>query len=206
MERTFSPSLSLISLLCLLLVEGVLNWLIRIQTSYSNLQQFLQTQLDFDELVRKSKVVRTDNKKILSSSDDLSSRQLISHHDEIEEDGKLLIGDVEIVMKNLGIFCNPVDVHKFHNDHIILGSDEFSSLFDEDEPSLAEVKEAFNVFDQNKDGFIDARELQRILCSLGFREGSDLKECERMIRVFDENADGRIDFNEFVKFMENCFW
>ena len=44
------------------------------------------------------------------------------------------------------------------------GSKELSKLFEEQEPSLEEVKQAFDVFDENKDGFIDAKELQRVLC------------------------------------------
>ncbi|CAI9775229.1 unnamed protein product [Fraxinus pennsylvanica] len=83
----------------------------------------------------------------------------------------------------------------------IFGVDKFSALFDE-QPSLQEVKETFDVFDEKKDGFIDANELQRVLCRHGLKEGCELEECRRMIRAFDENGDGLIDFIEFVKFME----
>ncbi|KAL0431721.1 UNVERIFIED_CONTAM: putative calcium-binding protein CML46 [Sesamum radiatum] len=70
-------------------------------------------------------------------------------------------------------------------------------------PNLEEVKEAFDVFDSNRDGFIDAEELQKVLCALGLKEGSEMENCRRMIGLFDENGDGRIDFDEFVKFMES---
>ncbi|KAG1334454.1 putative calcium-binding protein CML45 [Cocos nucifera] len=107
--------------------------------------------------------------------------------------------DVEIVMRRMRLCCSQED------DRLeCMGSDEISSLFEE-EPSLEEVKEAFRVFDENSDGFIDAVELQRILSKLGFREGSDFDSCKRMIAAYDENKDGRIDFNEFVKFMEISF-
>ncbi|CAI9775227.1 unnamed protein product [Fraxinus pennsylvanica] len=81
--------------------------------------------------------------------------------------------------------------------------DEFSALFNE-EPSLQEIKETFDIFDGNKDGFIDANELQTVLCSLGLKEGCELEQCRRMIKAFDENGDGLIDSYEFVKFMETC--
>ncbi|WOL02687.1 putative calcium-binding protein CML45 [Canna indica] len=84
-------------------------------------------------------------------------------------------------------------------------SDELSSLFEEKEPSLEEVKETFCVFDDNGDGFIDAAELQRVLTRLGFVEGLELAACERMIELYDDNGDGKIDFLEFVKFMEIGF-
>ncbi|XP_008806035.3 probable calcium-binding protein CML45 [Phoenix dactylifera] len=108
--------------------------------------------------------------------------------------------DVEMVMGRMGLCCSQED------DQLgCMGSDEISGVFNEKEPSLWEVKEAFCVFDENGDGFIDALELQRILSMLGFGEGSDFDSCKRMIAAYDENRDGRIDFNEFVKFMEISF-
>ncbi|KAJ6960025.1 calcium-binding protein CML46 [Populus alba x Populus x berolinensis] len=109
--------------------------------------------------------------------------------------------DVEMVMENLGLFCSSESEELKE----WMGSDEISQLFDEKEPSLEEVKEAFNVFDHNSDGFVDARELQRVFYKLGLKEGLQLEKCRKIIRTFDENGDGRIDFNEFVKFMENSF-
>ncbi|GFY82980.1 calcium-binding EF-hand family protein [Actinidia rufa] len=80
-----------------------------------------------------------------------------------------------------------------------------TSLFEEKEPGLDEVKEAFDVFDENRDGFLDAREIQRVLYNLGFKDGLEIERCKRMIDAFDDNGDGRIDFKEFVKLMENMF-
>ncbi|RZB69434.1 putative calcium-binding protein CML46 [Glycine soja] len=81
----------------------------------------------------------------------------------------------------------------------------FQNCFEEQEPSLEEVKQDFDVFDENKDGFIDDEELQRVLCILGLKEAAKLENCHKMIRIFDTNQDGRIYFIEFVKIMENCF-
>lgn len=93
------------------------------------------------------------------------------------------------------------DGEKLHED---TAADELPQLFEE-EPSLKEVKEAFDVFDENQDGFIDASELQRVLCKLGLEEGSQVKDCARMIKAFDEDDDGKIDFNEFVKLVDKSF-
>lgn len=79
---------------------------------------------------------------------------------------------------------------------------EFSELFETREASLEEVKEAFDVFDEKRDGFIDAAELQRVLCCLGMQEGLEEEKCRKMIRAADENGDGLIDFDEFVKLMD----
>ncbi|KAK8511755.1 hypothetical protein V6N13_029346 [Hibiscus sabdariffa] len=79
-------------------------------------------------------------------------------------------------------------------------------LFEEEEPSLMEVKEAFDVFDENKDGFIDAKELRNALFSWGFIKEVSEDDCQRMIKGFDHNFDGRIDFNEFVKVLDTSFY
>ncbi|CAI0377022.1 unnamed protein product [Linum tenue] len=107
--------------------------------------------------------------------------------------------DVEVVMGKLGFFCDP-EAEQLKQS---MGADQLLELFDEKEPSLEEVKEAFDVFDVNRDGFIDETELQRVLCQLGLKEGGEKESCKKMIRAFDVNGDGRIDFCEFVKFMDH---
>ncbi|KAB2088437.1 hypothetical protein E1A91_A04G186600v1 [Gossypium mustelinum] len=111
---------------------------------------------------------------------------------------KLSKSDVKVVMERLGM---RYEIER--ND----GADELlGEMFGDEEPGLEEIKEAFDVFDDNKDGFIDATELQRVLICLGVRgKMVTVEECKRMIRVADEDGDGRVDFNEFLKFMQTCF-
>lgn len=106
----------------------------------------------------------------------------------------LTLEEINMVMGQLGIKeCCGHD-----------GDIDFWSVFDEEDPSLGEVKVAFDVFDVNLDGFIDEFELQRMLCNLGLGEMAKLEECRNMIKGFDINGDGLIDFDEFVKLMETC--
>ncbi|RZC88784.1 hypothetical protein C5167_031159 [Papaver somniferum] len=121
--------------------------------------------------------------------------------EEKEDDGKLSREDVEMVMHKMRLTCSQ-DGEKIQER---LGLDELLGLFEEKEPSVDEVRGAFDVFDENRDGFIDATELQKVLFALGIREGLTLENCNIMIRRFDDNSDGRIDFNEFVKLMEHSF-
>ncbi|XP_021905300.1 probable calcium-binding protein CML45 [Carica papaya] len=131
------------------------------------------------------------------------SKQEISVKDDDDDGDGLRRGDVEMVMRNLGLFCSPESGEELEER---FGSNELLGLFEEKEPSLWEVKEAFDVFDENRDGFIDAEELQRVFCNLGLmKHGSELEKCKKMIGSYDENGDGRIDLNEFVKIMENSF-
>ncbi|KAH7851537.1 hypothetical protein Vadar_013049 [Vaccinium darrowii] len=115
-----------------------------------------------------------------------------------EKTTHIVRGEVEVVMEKLGFFYDPSGDEIKEN----LGSDDITDLFDEKEVRLEEVKEAFDVFDENSDGFIDGNELEKVLCKLGF-EGFSGEDCEGMIGAFDENRDGVIDFSEFVKLLEN---
>nr|KYP45419.1 putative calcium-binding protein CML30 [Cajanus cajan] len=101
-------------------------------------------------------------------------------------------------MEKLGIDveCDGDGVEEF-------GEEEIVELFDDEDVTMSEVEEAFQVFDQNKDGFIEARELQMVLSCLGL--GKDLMECQKMINAVDQNGDQLIDLNEFVRIMEHCF-
>ncbi|KAM7464505.1 hypothetical protein LguiA_032626 [Lonicera macranthoides] len=106
-----------------------------------------------------------------------------------------------MVMERLGIKW---DLKEKGDSTKSYGENEFLRIFD-DEVCLEEVKEAFDVYDENRDGFIDVCELQRVLCILGLDKGSKDDECREMIANFDENGDGLIDFCEFVKLMDNSF-
>lgn len=92
-------------------------------------------------------------------------------------------------------------------DEMIVKEGELQGVFEEEEPSLEEIREAFEVFDENRDGFIDAEELSRVLSGLGFIDQSEddddvVNKGENMIRDFDRNGDGLLDFHDFIKLME----
>ncbi|CAL9224218.1 unnamed protein product [Arabidopsis halleri] len=133
-------------------------------------------------------------------SKDLEFQTSIKHEEYRDDDG-LCREDVGMVMKSLGLSTDQ-ECEGLQKQY---SSEELSNLFEEKEPSLEEVKQAFDVFDENRDGFIDPIDLQRVLTILGLKQGSNLENCRRMIRSFDGNKDGRIDFYGFVKFMENNF-
>ncbi|KAG5582107.1 hypothetical protein H5410_052734 [Solanum commersonii] len=65
----------------------------------------------------------------------------------------------------------------------------------------SDLKEAFDVFDENGDGFISAKELQVVLEKLGLPEGSEIDRVEMMISSVDQDHDGRVDFFEFKDMM-----
>ncbi|KAF7152802.1 hypothetical protein RHSIM_Rhsim01G0162600 [Rhododendron simsii] len=67
-----------------------------------------------------------------------------------------------------------------------------------------ELMDAFMIFDRDKNGFISAKELQRVLVSLGCGNCS-LRECREMIRGVDRDGNGLVDFDEFRSMMSIGF-
>ena len=65
-----------------------------------------------------------------------------------------------------------------------------------------EVKEAFELFDTDKDGCVDYHELKVAMRALGF----DLKKAEvlKILRDHDKTGHGLMDFDDFAKVSE-CF-
>lgn len=116
---------------------------------------------------------------------------------------KLTGQDLQVVMKRLGLWSEADGSDQYVGENCI-GSDEIGELFDEGEASFEELKDAFEVFDEDGDGSVGAEDLQRVLRNLGFTEGLRLEECERMIGVHDGNGDGRVDLQDFAKLMRAC--
>ncbi|MED6147029.1 hypothetical protein PIB30_040221 [Stylosanthes scabra] len=63
------------------------------------------------------------------------------------------------------------------------------------------LHEAFKIFDEDGDGYIDAMELKRVLDCLGLDKGWDMNTIEKMVKVVDLNLDGKVDFGEFELMM-----
>ncbi|XP_041019382.1 probable calcium-binding protein CML43 [Juglans microcarpa x Juglans regia] len=64
------------------------------------------------------------------------------------------------------------------------------------------LREAFKIFDEDGDGYIEAVELKRVLECLGLDEGLGMDQIEKMVRIVDLNLDGKVDFSEFQLMMK----
>ena len=67
------------------------------------------------------------------------------------------------------------------------------------EDKITEFKEAFEIFDKDKDGFIKIKELGEIMRNLG-QNPSDA-DLQDMINEVDIDGNGNIDFKEFLGLM-----
>ena len=72
---------------------------------------------------------------------------------------------------------------------------EFIVEYNNNEASLQDVQQVFEIFDKDKNGFIDIFEMKEVMNVLGY----DLNE-EEIKDMFDEadfNKDGKVSFEEF---------
>ncbi len=69
------------------------------------------------------------------------------------------------------------------------------------DPKTKELKEAFDMFDRDKDGLINYNELGNVLKSQGFNPTN--QELIEMIGDVDENEDDKINFEEFLILMHS---
>ncbi|KAK0571579.1 hypothetical protein LWI29_018348 [Acer saccharum] len=83
------------------------------------------------------------------------------------------------------------------DDRSVDGGEEVGDGGEED------LKDAFDVFDKDKDGLISVEELGLVLSSLGLNEGKKLENCREMIRKVDMDGDGMVNFVEFKKMMKS---
>jgi len=148
-------------------------------------------------------------------------------------DGFITRQELQESLRNIGIFVPPKEVQEMvenldSNRDGLIDLGEFKGLFellkkgekeegkgveyededeDEDEDEEGDLKEAFDVFDGDRDGLITVEELGLVLSSMGLiKEGSKREEdCREMIRKVDVDGDGMVNFDEFKRMMRGGF-
>ncbi|KAJ0745275.1 putative EF-hand domain-containing protein [Helianthus annuus] len=142
------------------------------------------------------------------------------------KDGFITKQELSDSLKNIGVSTSNKDLLEMVqrvdvNGDGLIDFDEFCELFEsmmsgEDEDGNkggsgdgsfdhgdGDLKDAFDVFDGDKNGLISVEELGLVLDSLGFKEGKKLEDCKKMISKVDTDGDGMINFQEFKKMMKN---
>ena len=62
---------------------------------------------------------------------------------------------------------------------------------------IAELRKAFDVMDENKDGQVTKDELKKLLSGLGEEVTDEI--VDEMINIADTDGDGKVNFEEFCK-------
>ena len=68
------------------------------------------------------------------------------------------------------------------------------------EEQRQEIKEAFDLFDTDGSGSIDAKELKVAMRALGFEPSKD--EVKRMMAEADREGTGKVDYKDFADLMQ----
>nr|XP_009380286.2 PREDICTED: probable calcium-binding protein CML18 [Musa acuminata subsp. malaccensis] len=143
----------------------------------------------------------------LHCMDDL--RKVFARYDA-DGDGRISASELADVLRSLGSDASPAEVRGMIAEMDADGDgfvdlQEFADFHRrrrrDDGAEERELREAFDVYDLDRNGLISAEELHRVLRLLG--EKCSVKDCSRMIRSFDDDGDGSVNFEEFKKMMSN---
>ncbi|KAJ0967988.1 hypothetical protein J5N97_024905 [Dioscorea zingiberensis] len=99
---------------------------------------------------------------------------------------------IEIPETELAMMIEKIDA----NSDGCVDMEEFARLYKtimgdhEEDDEEADMREAFNLFDQNGDRFITEEELRSVLESLGLKQGRTVEDCRRMITKVDVDGEG----------------
>lgn len=125
-------------------------------------------------------------------------------------DGKISGDELIGVLRALGSETSPEEVDRMMSEMDsdkdgFVNLDEFADFcsrkVDGDESGSQELRDAFDMYDQDKNGLISASELHLVLSRLG--ERCSVQDCSRMIQTVDADGDGNVSFEEFRKMMTN---
>ncbi|KAK7335836.1 hypothetical protein VNO80_27909 [Phaseolus coccineus] len=125
-------------------------------------------------------------------------------------DGRITKKELNDSLENLGIFIPDKELTLMIERIDVNGDgcvdiDEFGELYQnimDDRNEEEDMREAFNVFDQNGDGYITVEELRTVLSSLGLKQGRTVEDCKKMIMKVDVDGDGMVDYKEFKQMMK----
>ncbi|KAK4369943.1 hypothetical protein RND71_009418 [Anisodus tanguticus] len=202
--------------LAILFIVGLITTLFKFPQKKSNLGSFpspsnlkLQLLLSRTQFFPKKKDLKTSNNKV-------ELKGIFATFDK-NNDGYITKQELKQSLKNIGIFMDDQDIVEMvekvdSNKDGLIDLDEFYELChsflriekvvsEEENGQEKDLKDAFDVFDYDKDGLISEEELSKVLSFLGLNHGNKLDDCKEMIRKVDVDGDGMVNFDEFKKMM-----
>ncbi|KAM3221158.1 Calmodulin-like protein 5 [Capsicum chinense] len=180
----------------------------------------LQTSTKKDTILVEKKSMKTSNSCTNSHINKVELKGIFATFDK-NNDGYITHEELKQSLKNIGIFMEDKDIVEMvekvdTNKDGLIDLDEFYELChtflgikkvvsedqeDQEKEEEGNLKDAFDVFDYDKDGLISEEELSKVLSSLGLKQGKRLDDCKEMIRNVDVDGDGMVNFDEFKKMM-----
>ncbi|KAK0582521.1 hypothetical protein LWI29_026557 [Acer saccharum] len=170
--------------------------------------------LDFQYKISKSRISKKPSR--MFSSDRQNSplmatyqpttnemKQVFDRFDN-DKDGKISQSDYKGILTALGQEDMNGEVTKIFGVADLNGDDfidfkEFTEVHKMGGVRTRDIKNAFRMFDKNRDGKISAEDILEILQRLG--EGCSLQDCRQMVRAVDTDCDGMVDMDDFMAMM-----
>ncbi|KAF3961751.1 hypothetical protein CMV_013670 [Castanea mollissima] len=124
-------------------------------------------------------------------------------------DGKISRDELKDILHALGSRTTADEVSRIMSEidkdgDGFISLDEFAEFHkggsSSSESSTKELRDAFDLYDLDKNGLISANELHEVLRRLG--EKCTLNECSKMISSVDKDGDGHVNFEEFKNMMK----
>lgn len=129
--------------------------------------------------------------------------------DEFDKDGSGTISTKELLLVMRSIGQNPTEdeilelvMESDLNGDGTIDFEEFAEMMKKKSSETDQtegLKEAFKIFDRNKNGQIETVELKNVLNMMG--QSLTDEEFEMFWREADLNNDGKLDYDEFIKIM-----
>ncbi|XP_010537496.1 PREDICTED: probable calcium-binding protein CML27 [Tarenaya hassleriana] len=151
----------------------------------------------------------TETATVTKPSPPVSTEELKKVFDQFDANGDGKISAVELgnVMKAMGTPYTEAELQRVMEDVDVdrdgfINLDEFSALCRSSSSAseaAAELRDAFDLYDADRNGLISAAELHLVLNRLGMSCSVD--DCVRMIGPVDSDGDGNVNFDEFQKMM-----
>ncbi|KAK9054177.1 hypothetical protein SSX86_025255 [Deinandra increscens subsp. villosa] len=150
------------------------------------------------------------NSSVEVTAADVNDFEKVFRKFDANGDGKISISELGSILGALGS-VTPEDELKVVMSEIDTDRDGFIDLAEfvefqrrgcnvsDGAAANKELREAFDLYDLDKNGKISAAELHSVLKMLG--EKCSLKDCRKMIKSVDVDGDGCVNFEEFKKMM-----
>lgn len=152
---------------------------------------------------------RSSNGTSMGSTSTDEVKKIFSKFDK-NGDGKISCSELKDILHALGSMTSSEEVERIMSEidkdgDGFISLDEFAefhlggSSSNDSQSYTRELRDAFDLYDLDKNGLISASELHAVLKRLG--EKCTLVDCSKMISAVDVDGDAHVNFEEFKNMM-----